>query len=150
VDGIIPDLPSEAAPNPGEVVLGEWSFRLAFHGSPVAEVLARFVLTEERLIVLHLPRPRLAARTGGWLRRSSPATKQFMGDMGRWHVMLNQALKSLPEPVLETVALSQSTALHSRRALTVGSHHYWVGDDPLAEVMAGRVKDQWRSAQRVR
>ncbi len=141
-----PALPPETILGVSEREIGQWDFPLQLRQSPVARIVTRFLLTDERLIVLQLPTARNGSKLAGLLSRSKPASS-FTQEMGRWHVMLNSRLKDLPEPTLGRVRFSGPSALPSNRALVVGARNFPVGEDPGAEAMATRVRAQWVGAQ---
>jgi hypothetical protein len=123
-------------------LLGRWDFRLEMRTPPIASLLARFVLTNERLIVLNLPSVPPAKRLIGRLGLT-PGNAAFLAEMGTWHVMLNSNLNEIPEPVLGRIRFDGPTALPSDRALQVGPKNFPLGDDPAAETMAAQIHAQW-------
>jgi hypothetical protein len=145
----LPALPAGASLGASERLIGQWDFSLEMKQSPVARILTRFLLTNERLIVLQLPTARVASGLVGRLSLRK-ATSSFMQDMGRWHVILDSKLKDLPEPTLGRVDFGHATALPSNRALIVGPKNYPLGEDPAAESMAGQVRSQWDAVRALR
>lgn len=143
----LPPIPAEAAVAPGETVLGQWDFPLVLRQAPVARIVARFLLTNERLIVLHFPTPRAAASLVGRLGLG-PTASGFRQEMGRWHLMLNARLADLPEPRVGPVDYGHPTALPSNLALILGTKNFPVGEGVAAEAMGTRVREQWAAARR--
>ncbi len=142
-----PQLPSETSLRSGETLIEQWDYRLVLHDSPVAEILARAILTSERLMLLELPSASARALgSSGLFRRRAPSS--FAQEMGRWHIVLISRLSDLPEPVLGEVTSGGPTALPSRRALLAGGKSLPVGDDPRAEVMVARIREQWAAVRR--
>lgn len=142
----IPPPPPETVLRGSEQAIGQWDFLLEMRQSPVAQILMRFILTNERLVVLQFPTARVTSRIMGRLSLGKP-TSSFMQDMGRWHVMLDSQLSVLPEPVLGRVKLGHPTALPSDRALILGPRNFPVGEDPGAEAMAKKVRNAWATAR---
>jgi hypothetical protein len=143
----IPPAPDAAKPKSGEQLIGQWEFPLELKQSPVARILTRFILTNERLVALQLPTARVAAglSTRLSLRRPSPS---FLADRGKWHVLLDAMLSELPEPTLGRVPFNEKSALPSDRALILGAKHFPVGEDLVAEGMVERIRGQWAEARR--
>jgi hypothetical protein len=140
-------LPPEANLRPGETLIEQWDYQLTLRDSPVASILARAILTSDRLILLELPTASVAARVSSGVLRKPTATG-FMQEMGRWHVQLVSKLADLPEPTLGLVESRTPTALPSRRAMAVGDKRFPVGDDPRAEPMVACIRDQWAAVRR--
>jgi hypothetical protein len=133
-------LPAGITLGDGERLLGQWDFSLRMTGSPVAQILTRFLLTTERLIVLQLA-SRLSLRG---------ASTTFRDEMRKWHVRLDSKLRDLPEPAVGRVEFGHPTALPSDRALILGTQNFPVGEDPAAEAMAAKMRGQWAAVQALR
>jgi hypothetical protein len=142
----LPATPPEASLSTSETRIGQWDFSLEMKQSPVARILTRFILTNERLIVLQLPTARVASGLAGRLSLRKPPSS-FMEEMGRWHVLLDSTLKDLPEPTLGRVEFGRPTALQSNRALILGPRNFPVGEDASAEPMSSQIRGQWATVR---
>jgi hypothetical protein len=142
-------LPAGITLGDGERLLGQWDFSLRMTGSPVAQILTRFLLTTERLIVLQLPTPRVASGLASRLSLRGASTT-FRDEMRKWHVRLDSKLRDLPEPAVGRVEFGHPTALPSDRALILGTQNFAVGEDPAAEAMAAKMRGQWAAVQALR
>jgi hypothetical protein len=144
-----PELSAETSLRPDEVLLGQWDLHLDLIGGNVASTDTRFLLTDSRLIVLSRPNGRLGVRLTGHLVRTREAV-QFMSDLGKWHVIFNGEIRSLPEPRMTRVDIDTATTLPSNRAIEIGTKRLWVGEDRAADSMFTALHERWAAAQSLR
>jgi hypothetical protein len=138
----VPPVPDAARLGSGEQLIGQWEFPLELKQSPVARILTRFVLTNERLVVLQLPTARPTSGLSHLLAFRH-GSSSFRSDMGRWHVVIDAKLRELPEPALGRVPFNQKSALPSDRVVILGDKHLPVGEGSAVEAMVERIHGQW-------